>query len=176
MIHETQKTISQWAEETFGPASSNARVAARVNEEMAELLRALTVNDNNPKAGEEMADIIIVMSRLAERMGFDLVAEVDKKMAINRERTWARDGSGHGYHHEIAAVDKTERSFVHERCDAFTTLVIGAEAIICTLHLGHAGQHWGDISGGTYQWGGPISVDREQGAQKGDAETAPRQQ
>lgn len=33
-----------WADQIFGPASSNARVAARANEEMAELLRALTAD------------------------------------------------------------------------------------------------------------------------------------
>jgi len=48
MKKETQETISQWAEETFGPVGSNASVAARANQEMSELLRALTSNDDNP--------------------------------------------------------------------------------------------------------------------------------
>ena len=98
MSNETQVTVSDWCEATFGTVSSNARVAARANEEMAELLRALTVDDNHPKAPEEMADVVIIFYRLATRMGADLMAEIDKKMTINREREWNLDGSGHGYH------------------------------------------------------------------------------
>lgn len=96
---ETQATISQWAEETFGPVSSNARVAARANEEMAELLRALTVDDASPEVGPEIADVFIVLYRLADRMGFDAQKEVDRKMLTNHKRQWFRDGSGHRYHH-----------------------------------------------------------------------------
>jgi len=95
---ETQASISQWAEDAFGPSGSNARVAARANEEMAELLRALTANDQHPMAAEEVADILIVLYRLATRLGVDLHAEVDRKMAINRGRTWHPDQTGHGYH------------------------------------------------------------------------------
>jgi hypothetical protein len=54
---ETQATISDWATDIFGPASSNARVAARANEELAELLRVLTVAPESPKALEEAADV-----------------------------------------------------------------------------------------------------------------------
>src|SRR5580658_8723705 len=77
---ETQDTICAWTEATFGVASSNARVAARANEEMAELLRALTSDDNHPKAIEEAADIVIILYRLAQRMGKNLHTEIDAKM------------------------------------------------------------------------------------------------
>lgn len=95
---ETQATISTWADDTFGPSGSNARGAARANEEMAELLGILTVDDASPKAAAEIADVLIVLYRLATRLGVDLHAEVDRKMAVNRAREWKRDGSGHGYH------------------------------------------------------------------------------
>jgi NTP pyrophosphatase (non-canonical NTP hydrolase) len=95
---ETQESVSKWANETFGPAGSNARVAARANEEMAELLRALTADDSSPKAIAEVADVVIVLYRLATRLGGDLHAEVDRKMAINRAREWKLDATGHGYH------------------------------------------------------------------------------
>lgn len=95
---ENQATISRWAEETFGPVSSNARVAARANEEMAELIRALTIDDESLDAGAEIADVFIVLYRLADRMGFKVQEEIDSKMAINRERQWNLDGSGHAYH------------------------------------------------------------------------------
>lgn len=67
-MKETQESISIWAEETFGPDGSNARIAARANLEMAELIGALTLDDNNPKAAEEVADVMIVLCRLARRL------------------------------------------------------------------------------------------------------------
>jgi len=112
---ESQHTISQWANQTFGPVGSNARVAARANEEMAELLRALTVDDASPKAAEEIADIFIVLYRLGERLGVNLHDEIDRKMKTNRLRKWNRDGSGHGYHvrdkwrdEEVAVMERAK--------------------------------------------------------------------
>jgi NTP pyrophosphatase (non-canonical NTP hydrolase) len=95
---ENQNTVSVWANETFGPPGSNLRVAARANEEMAELLRALSTDDNHPKALEECADIVIVLYRLVTCLGGDLETEIARKMATNRQRVWKNDGSGHGYH------------------------------------------------------------------------------
>lgn len=65
---ETQETISAWAEETFGPAGSDLRVVARANEEMAEVIRALSFGGQTEKAIEECADTAIVLMRLADRM------------------------------------------------------------------------------------------------------------
>jgi NTP pyrophosphatase (non-canonical NTP hydrolase) len=93
-----QYEISAWANETFGEPSSNARIAARANEEMTELLRALTADDEHPKAAEEIADVIIVLYRLATRLGCDIAEEIDRKMAINRGRKWNVTKDGHGYH------------------------------------------------------------------------------
>src|SRR5487761_1515349 len=76
-MSETQKSISEWANETFGTAGSNARIAARVNEEMAELLRALTSDDNHPKAPEEAADVVIVLCRLADRFDVNIQPEIE---------------------------------------------------------------------------------------------------
>ncbi len=97
-MRETQRSISDWADQTFGPVSSNMRIAARANEEMAELLRALSTDDSNWQAVSEIADIVIVLFRLADTLGIDLLNQVDKKMMINRSRQWKQDGSGHGYH------------------------------------------------------------------------------
>lgn len=98
MKRETQQTISEWIEETFGPAGSNARVVARANEEMAELLRDVTIDDAHPKAAEEIADVFIVLYRVATRLGVDIHELIDRKMAVNRARRWKLDGSGCGYH------------------------------------------------------------------------------
>lgn len=95
---ESQQTITQWIEETFGPAGTNARVIARANEEMAEMLKEVSIDDAHPKLAEEMADVVIVLYRVATRLGVDLHEEIDKKMAINRARMWKLDGSGCGYH------------------------------------------------------------------------------
>lgn len=95
---ENQQTISQWASETFGEPGSNLRVAIRANTEMAELLRCLATDDAHPEAAEEVADVVIVLQRLATRLGVDLRQMVDTKMAINRKREWLLDGQGHGYH------------------------------------------------------------------------------
>jgi NTP pyrophosphatase (non-canonical NTP hydrolase) len=100
VILETQATISQWADETFGTAGSNARAAARANEEMAELLANLTSDDNHSKAGDEIADVFIVLYRVATNLGVDVHEEIDAKMKTNRSRLWALDGTGHGYHVE----------------------------------------------------------------------------
>lgn len=98
MRQEDQASITQWIEETFGPAGSNARVVARANEEMAEVLKSVTIDDCHPSLAEEMADVVIVLYRVATRLGVDLHGEIDKKMAVNRARKWALDGSGCGYH------------------------------------------------------------------------------
>lgn len=101
---ETQETITDWAASVFGPAQSNLRIAIRANEEMAELLRCLSVNDHHPMAPEELADVVIILYRLADCLGVNLHSVVDAKMSVNRtQRTWERDGSGHGYH--VRSVD-----------------------------------------------------------------------
>src|SRR5216684_4438800 len=97
-MSETQQTITEWADRIFGPVKSNARAAARVNEEVAELLKALTTDDHHPKAGHEIADVMICLLRLASSLGVDVQGVVEEKMAINRARSWRVDGTGHGYH------------------------------------------------------------------------------
>lgn len=101
-MKETQKSISDWANATFGSTGSNLRVAIRANEELSELLQVLVKDDNDPKAIVEVADVIIVLMRLAERSGYNIEDEIDRKMAINRARQWVLDGSGCGHHKKEA--------------------------------------------------------------------------
>ena len=98
MIRETTESIGFWANQAFGPAPDAARIAVRANEEMAELLRAVTTNQSDAVVIEECADIVIVLARLVHEKGGDLEQAVNDKMAINRARTWKLDGTGHGYH------------------------------------------------------------------------------
>jgi hypothetical protein len=55
--------------------------------------------DPNPdKVPVETADVLIVLYGLAGLRGFDLHAEVDRKMAISRSRRREACGDGTGYH------------------------------------------------------------------------------
>jgi hypothetical protein len=90
---ETLESISAWCDETFGPASP-LRMAARANEEMAELIdkasRAETYSD---EVLVEAADVLICLARFP-----GLWEAVERKMAINRGRAWRLTGEGTGYH------------------------------------------------------------------------------
>ncbi len=46
----------------------------------------------------EAADTYVVLCGVAALRGFDLEAAVDRKMVINRGRTWRACGDGTGYH------------------------------------------------------------------------------
>lgn len=166
--HEDQQSIARWAAQTFGEAASDFRIATRVNEELAEMLRAIGGGAAPAAIIEEAADTLIVLARFLDRnggalhlggaaagvelilprhgaidracdaalsahrmvetmmtaslvgdaamrahcggvaahflcraialLGGDPQAAVDAKMAINRQRRWKKDGSGHGYH------------------------------------------------------------------------------
>lgn len=71
---ETQQGIVDWATATFGDAPTLGRVLVRALEEACELLRCLSEKDSDPRAGEEAADVLIVLMRPAEAMDFDLLA------------------------------------------------------------------------------------------------------
>ena len=98
---ETQASITQWAEETFGPCSLS-RAADRMIEEMDELMVVNHLHcfskDYATQLREECADIVITMYRLASLAGFDVHAAVDAKMEVNRRRLWGVKGDGTGYH------------------------------------------------------------------------------
>lgn len=88
---ETPETIAQWAVETLGPSVSNMRVAVRANEELAELLRALSIDDNSEEALMECADVICVLFRLVVNLGGSVDEIVNRKMAINRAHSLHRE-------------------------------------------------------------------------------------
>lgn len=106
-----QRAVTEWQNRTFGEPRSNLGIAVRANEEMSELLRCLALDDNDPAARLEIADVVIVLCRLSERLGGTMVRDVDEKMAINANRTWKRRGDGHGHHmREPVANPRTEAS------------------------------------------------------------------
>lgn len=93
----TQKSITEWAEGQFG-YNGPLPIAVRGNKEMAELLSALqnwSGHKSAKIAAEECADVAIFLLQISERLGYDLLAEVQRKMDINEKRTWHQleDGS-----------------------------------------------------------------------------------
>lgn len=111
MINETPETIGEWADATFGgipyqrgKAEMVARALLRAEEEsieLAELIEQVSVEPEIihvllPKIANEAADICIVLMRFLHSIGY--ADEINKKMELNRIRTWHPDGTGHAYH------------------------------------------------------------------------------
>lgn len=94
---ETQKTIAAWGETTFGPAANPLDLVTRAQQELNELADAVKQQDRQ-EAAMETADVMILLYRLAEDLGYDLNQSVSEKMAINRARKWVRAGDGTGKH------------------------------------------------------------------------------
>jgi len=69
---ETQASVVSWAEQTFGPAHSDLRVATRVHEELLELSKAVLSGESDERIREEAADVAICLYRLAAVLGSDL--------------------------------------------------------------------------------------------------------
>ena len=98
MGREDTISIADWVDDTFGTKTTPIRAAVRANQEMSELMTALLDGTSESKAREECADVAIVLCMVCRRLGGDLWHEIERKMDINRGRTWAMDGSGCGYH------------------------------------------------------------------------------
>lgn len=125
--HETSATIAAWQNETFGAATTDRRRvertadlarhaffsaissdltiprpnlsrAIRAAEELAELIELLVVDDLDPRAPIEVADIDIVLRGIDAAHGVERADLVSAKMKINRARRWTLTGDGHGQH------------------------------------------------------------------------------
>ena len=94
---ENQRSMCDWAEQTFGPVSDPASLVDRALLEMQELGEAVDARDVS-EIGKEAADVLILLYRLADQFDLDLDQEVQAKMAINRSRTWVSKGDGTGSH------------------------------------------------------------------------------
>ncbi|MBP3127342.1 MazG nucleotide pyrophosphohydrolase domain-containing protein [Thalassospira sp. ER-Se-21-Dark] len=94
---ENQRSMCDWAEQTFGPVSDPASLVDRALLEMQELGEAVQDRDIG-EIGKEAADVLILLYRLADQFDLDLDQEVQAKMAINRSRTWVSKGDGTGSH------------------------------------------------------------------------------
>jgi hypothetical protein len=74
--------VGEWGAETF-PASTDQAKLAHLAKEFDELRAA-------PSSGEEMADMVMILSHLAYAHGVDLMAEIGKKLEVCRARRWGR--------------------------------------------------------------------------------------
>jgi hypothetical protein len=66
---ETQQTISDWANATFGEVKSTRSILTRANCEMAELVHAVECGAPTEKIAAEIADVIIVLCRYSMVFG-----------------------------------------------------------------------------------------------------------
>lgn len=122
---ESQRSIADWRQSVFGKSDEPAAVLCRALVEFGELMELLVDDEASAAlreaiqqcvfdvgwtddpiaidAGEvadEMADVMIVLFGAADDWGIDLMKAVDRKMQINRRRTWDITGPGLGQHVE----------------------------------------------------------------------------
>lgn len=95
-MDENCETIGIWAKHQFGVPKPEL-AAARANEEMAEMIKALAQGELE-KADVEAADVVIVLCHYAAARGINLQEVINNKMAINRRREWGVSKYGIGYH------------------------------------------------------------------------------
>ncbi len=90
---ELQRAIADQAARTYAPPRGNLEVGIRLNQDVADLLRALARDDRSYIA-LNMANIYINLSWMAERLGMNLHEEVDirvQSMRLLWEAHLARD-------------------------------------------------------------------------------------
>ena len=98
---ETQKTISDWATNTFGYPKSPEIAIQRMLKECKELEEKINMEIfSYEQYADEIADIMICGYQAMDTLGFDLHACIDHKMTINRNRKWKLSGDGTGQHIE----------------------------------------------------------------------------
>lgn len=77
-----ERAVGEWAHQTFG-MSTTARVLRHLREEVTEIETA-----NEMHIGEEIADAMFLLLRLADMHGISLDEAMEAKLTINRARRW----------------------------------------------------------------------------------------
>ncbi len=72
-MRETQQTIAQWADASFGPCKDVLSSIARAGQEMAELVKCVVEGGTVDDAVEEAADVVICLARAGEKLDYDLL-------------------------------------------------------------------------------------------------------
>ena len=92
---DLQDRISRWQMETFGSAQTINAIDCHLIQEFSEFLEAPSPTDE----AEEMADLVILLMGRATIMGINLIAETERKLAINKTRKWAPPDDSGVIHH-----------------------------------------------------------------------------
>lgn len=87
---ETLESIIAWGDQTFGPCSQD-RAIERAGEEWSEM------EEDGADVPIEAADVIICLLRIP-----GILDAINRKMMINRGRTWDIRPDGTGYHVKAA--------------------------------------------------------------------------
>ena len=102
-LFEWQLTIGKWADTVF-PNRTTASAMLKLYSELGEYIR-------NPKCGEELADILIMMIDLANLNGIDIQEAMLAKHSKNLTRQWQVDpvmGTMSHIKAPVKLVDDTE--------------------------------------------------------------------
>ena len=84
-----QSMIKKWHVETF-PNATNKAILNKLQEEMLELDNEISSDAN---ITDELPDVCIVILAYCARNDIDLEELVNKKMYINKARTWGKENS-----------------------------------------------------------------------------------
>ena len=94
-LRDFQREVGEWGLATF-PQSTPATILAHLAEEVRELEDAA-----GAACAEEAADVFLLLLHYCHRREIDLLREARAKLAVCRERTWARDeAAGYSRHVE----------------------------------------------------------------------------
>lgn len=89
-LDQLVEDIHAWQTETFVDGTEEGRIAHFL-EEIREYLK-------NPGDGEEAADVFLLFIAIIKNRGIDLRAESERKLEINKARTWAKVAGGYSKH------------------------------------------------------------------------------
>lgn len=96
-LKQIQMDIGTWADEKI-PLRTPSGQMKHLEKELDELKAEMATNDME-KAREELADVLIVALNIAYQLGFDMEYEVERKMAINKNRQWSAPDADGVIHH-----------------------------------------------------------------------------
>jgi hypothetical protein len=80
-----QERVYAWRSSVYGPKVNPFKVVEKAKEELEEYATAAW--NGTQSEAEEAADIVIVLMGRAQELGYDLMAEVEKKFAVVEQRT-----------------------------------------------------------------------------------------
>ena len=90
MISSNTYKVTSWIEQYIPEKERDPmNTCIKLSEEVSELLHALYSGEGD--VGHELADVYILILDIAHLKGYDLQVEFNKKMVINRARTWSQD-------------------------------------------------------------------------------------